>query len=290
MPDLVLDSAPDLRRILVRAPLRRGSGADAVPDVRLVRRDARVDPNHLAAYAALCGFVLGDAAPVTYPHLLVSPLQMALMSRPDFPLPMVGLVHLVNTIYQARPVTSQESLTLAVQAANLRAHAKGRQVDLVSSIEVAGEQVWSSTSTYLSRGDHPATRVPAGEQPMADTSALAGSPGGTVWRLPADTGRRYAAVSGDWNPIHLHALTARPLGFPTAIAHGMYTYSRAMADLSPRVATRGVTSTVWFAKPVRLPATVRQRSVIEPGRTRTLLSDRTGTIEHAVIESRWERG
>ena len=44
-------------------------------------------------------------------------------------------------------------------------------------------------------------------------------PGGPQWRLSGDLGRRYAAVSGDHNPIHLYPLTAKALGFPRQIAH-----------------------------------------------------------------------
>ena len=40
----------------------------------------------------------------------------------------------------------------------------------------------------------------------------------TRWRLPADQGRRYAAVSGDYNPIHLYGWAARPFGFKQPIA------------------------------------------------------------------------
>ena len=38
-----------------------------------------------------------------------------------------------------------------------------------------------------------------------------------------DTGRRYAAISGDYNPIHLSTISAKMFGFKTAIAHGMWT-------------------------------------------------------------------
>jgi acyl dehydratase len=62
-------------------------------------------------------------------------------------------------------------------------------------------------------------------------------------------------VSGDVNPIHLHALTARALGFPRAIAHGMWTAARTLAALGASTAGPS-TSHVWFAKPVLLPSTV----------------------------------
>ena len=76
--------------------------------------------------------------------------------------------------------------------------------------------------------------------------------------LAGDVGRRYAAVSGDRNPIHLSALSAKALGFPRAIAHGMYTAARALADVG---AGRGDAFdwSVEFAKPVLLPGTVTVR-------------------------------
>ena len=77
----------------------------------------------------------------------------------------------------------------------------------------------------------------------------------TTWKVPGDTGRRYAAVSGDRNPIHLYALTAKPFGFPRAIAHGLWTKARAVAALEARLPDAfGVD--VEFRKPVLLPTTV----------------------------------
>jgi acyl dehydratase len=62
-------------------------------------------------------------------------------------------------------------------------------------------------------------------------------------------------VAGDVNPIHLHALPAKAMGFPRAIAHGMWTAARTLAALEPR-GNDTSTSHVWFAKPVFLPSTV----------------------------------
>ena len=50
-----------------------------------------------------------------------------------------------------------------------------------------------------------------------------------------DIGRRYGAVSGDRNPIHLYPLTARLFGFRRAIAHGMWTKARCLAALEGRL-------------------------------------------------------
>jgi acyl dehydratase len=109
-----------------------------------------------------------------------------------------------------------------------------------------------SNSEPRSREDGPT----APESPQGDEQ----------WRLAGDLGRRYAAVSGDRNPIHLHPLTARPLGFPRAIAHGMWTKARCLAALQDAHADlrQGAFAIeVSFRRAILLPATVRFDSVAE---------------------------
>lgn len=282
-PDTVLSSLPDLRRLYATAAFHRGDDRDTLPDERLAVGGIRVEAAPLADYSRLCGFGLAGTLPLTYPHLLGFPLQMKVMAGNGFPLPLLGAVHVENVITSRRPLHFGDRLDLRVWAQQLRPHRRGRQVDLVTEVSVSGEIAWQEVSTYLARGaEHP--DVVGGLAPSLGGGEPASGP---VWRLAADAGRRYAAVSGDWNPIHLSALTARPLGFPTAIAHGMFTYARVVAALAPRLPVAGLTSHVWFRKPVRLPSTVRLRSSIEPQHTLTRLESGSGEVEHAVVEHRW---
>lgn len=282
--EITLDGAPDLRRIYATAALRRGNTSDTLPDVRYSRAGIRLEVDDVVAYARVCRFPVTGTLPPTYPHLVAFPLQMSVMSGDRFPLPLLGAVHVENRIEVVRPVDVDEPLDVSVWAQDLRPHRRGRQVDLVSEVGVRGEVVWRGVSTYLSRGaEHP--DVESAEPPS--TEALDGVGGGPVWRLGEGTGRSYASVSGDWNPIHVHALTARPLGFPTAIAHGMYSYARVLASLGPRLPAAGLSSRVWFRKPVRLPSTVRLRTAFEPSRALSVLESVKGDIEHAVVENTW---
>jgi acyl dehydratase len=75
------------------------------------------------------------------------------------------------------------------------------------------------------------------------------------WHLPGDLGRRYGAVSGDRNPIHTHALSAKLFGFPRAIAHGMWSLAHCLAALEGPLPDR-FTIDVRFGRPILLPATV----------------------------------
>jgi acyl dehydratase len=235
---------------LVRSlPGVRHEGSDA-PDLTLVREGVRTDPNHLADYAALCAFRLTDTLPVTYPHIAAFGLQLALITDAAFPFAPMGTVHVANTITAHRPLHTKETYDVRVHATHLRSHAKGRLIDLISVASVAGDPVWEETTTLLGRGSG---RPDATDDlPLRDAMAPEGP---SRWRVAADVGRRYAAVSGDRNPIHLYGLTARAFGFPRQIAHGMWTKARCLAALQGRIPDALVVQ-VAFRRPVLLPTTV----------------------------------
>jgi acyl dehydratase len=103
--------------------------------------------------------------------------------------------------------------------------------------------------------------------------------------VPGDIGRRYAGVSGDRNPIHLHALTARAFGFPSAIAHGMWTLARSLATLDGRLGERH-NSEVEFRAPLRIPGRARLRLAGEDGTWRAALESPDGEHRHLDLQVR----
>lgn len=210
--------------------------------------EVRVDVDHLIRYARVCGFTVTGALPATYPHVLGFASGLALMAGRSFPFRLPGLVHVRQQITVRRPVAVTEPLTVRVRAERLAPHRRGATVDLVTDVLADDELVWSGRSTYLRRGA-PAPGEPAAEErlePVPPTAFL---------DLPRDLGRRYAAVSGDRNPIHLSALTARPFGFSTAIAHGMWSAARCLAALGGRLPD-AYTADFRFVRPVRIPGRV----------------------------------
>ncbi|MET7501657.1 MaoC/PaaZ C-terminal domain-containing protein [Streptomyces microflavus] len=261
-----------LVRGAVTSPFKHpGRPGATLPTDRLTLLAAPAAPGALATYRRICGFPRSaprpgsgpgsgswpDASsgsssgplPLTYPHVLAFPLAMRLMTARRFPLPVVGLVHTWIEIVARRPVQSDETLELTVYAEELTPHRRGTEVTMVTEARVAGALVWESRSGYLSR--HATTA--AGSTREADGSPTL--PAVAEWRLPGDLGRRYGAVSGDRNPIHLHPLTARLFGFPRAIAHGMWTVARCLAEADGQTGEiRSVRAD--FRAPVLLPATV----------------------------------
>jgi MaoC dehydratase-like protein len=228
-----------------------GGGAAEIPtDLELELADVAIDPVHLAAYAKVCGFRLRDELPATYLHVVAFPLHMALMSDGRFPFGAVGLIHLKNRIVQNRPVRLDERVTLRLHATPLEPHPRGRAFTIVSEARAGDELVWSDETTILRRepGTGNGARGARDETPEPPSASA-------QWRLPGDLGRRYAAVSGDRNPIHMHDVAAKLLGFPHTIAHGMWTKARCLAELENRL-PRAFAVEARFRKPVLLPSTV----------------------------------
>lgn len=222
-----------------------------LPDETLVATGVRPGAAHLTAYQHFVGEPALDGLPAGFVHVLTFPLATALMVRPGYPLPVLGMVHLANRITQHRPTRLGEELTIAVHAEDLRAHRKGTAVDIVAQVDTGGDVVWRGVSTYLAKG----VRLADGDADDAPRPVFEPPSQTGVWRLGRDTGRRYADVSGDRNPIHTSRVAARAFGFPRPIAHGMYTAARALADVG-RVRGDAFTWDVEFARPVLLPATV----------------------------------
>ncbi len=279
MTTRTLDSPPSILPLYARAaaplipgasllPFVPGRGKD-VPDLELSLADVRPDPKAVAAYAKVCGFSLRDNLPPTYPHVLAFPLHMAVMADGSFPFGAVGLVHVENRIVQHRPISIDEELKLVVRPTPLQPHKRGQTFSLLTEAWVGRQKAWESTTTILRRsGSKTAVEVstamrnkarPRGEEGGSgendDPDAKADLTPSAEWRLGGDLGRRYAAVSGDRNPIHMHSLTAKPLGFPSAIAHGMWTKARCLAALEGRLPDAFAIE-VRFRKPIRLPGKV----------------------------------
>ena len=231
-----------------------GRGGD-IPQIELKLPDVVADPEAVAAYAKVCGFSLRGTLPATYPHVQAFPLHMALMADGGFPFGAVGLVHVENRIVQHRPIGIGEQITLRVHGTKLEPHPKGRTFSIVTEARAGREKVWEGVSTMLRRGGGSGESEPrkgAGSR-NGDGDA---PPTASEWRLGGDLGRRYASVSGDRNPIHMHALTAKPLGFPRAIAHGMWTKARCIAALESKLPD-AFEASVSFRRPILLPGTVQ---------------------------------
>jgi hypothetical protein len=261
MTTRALTTAPCTARLFARAALPLVPGASLlpfvpghgkrIPDLELTLAGVEIDARHLADYDHVCGFTLRDTLPPTYLHVLAFPLHLALMTDSSFPFPAIGLVHLANRITVHRPARIDETFDLRVTATPIESHPKGRTFTIVSTATVDGQLVWEDHSTMLRRGGG-STGADADRAGGATGPARSSARAQAQWRLSGDLGRRYAAVSKDRNPIHLHPATAKLFGFNRPIAHGMWTKAACLAALEPSLPD-AYTVDVSFRKPVFLP-------------------------------------
>jgi acyl dehydratase len=295
MASRTLNSSPSVLPSFARAaasmipgasflPFVPGRGKE-IPDIELRLAGVRPERENVAAYAKVCGFTLREQLPPAYPHVLAFPMHMAAMADGRFPFGAVGLVHIENRIVQHRPIGLDEELEIRVRTTPLEVHPRGRAFSIVSEALVGGELVWEDVSRFLRRGGgsqsglegasasgseagsaeaearastatpRGSTGKPGGESPAGGPVSETDLPATAEWKLPGDLGRRYAGVSGDRNPIHMHSLLAKPLGFPRAIAHGMWTKARCLAALENRLPD-AFSVEARFRKPILLPARV----------------------------------
>lgn len=245
-----LDTTAALSGLYLRAARKRKISGGTLPGTGL-RCYLEVQPQRLEAYRKLCHFSDDGRLPPTYPHVMAFALQLQLLTDPHFPFPLLGLVHLHNSIRVVRPLGGISRLRFSVHVDNLQPHEKGGTFDLISEAEDGLGLLWSETSRMLCRGlkleGDPATD----EAPASETLSEL-----TRWYADNDIGRRYARVCGDYNPIHLSAASARLFGFPTAIAHGMWSKAMTLAALRGHLPASGYEIAVDFLKPVRLPSEV----------------------------------
>ena len=231
------------------ASLRRRGAAGELDPVPLLRPGVTLDAARIHAYAQVCGFGERSGVPLTYPHLLAFPLHMAALLAPSFPFPVIGLVHLENTVIQHAKLDSCDRLDVTAGSGDWIAHEKGQAFTMETRIARGGQIVWESSSLYLRLGVRtpkgaPYQGLPADEAPLATVRRI---------DLPASLGRRYARVSGDSNPIHTSVIAARLFGFRRPIAHGMWTKARALAQILPNAPIERAQVRVAFKTPAFLP-------------------------------------
>lgn len=222
---------------------------DGLPDRTVHVTDLRIDAANVAAYAHVTGLRFGDTVPLTYPFALTFPTVMSLVTGFDFPFPAMGSVHIENQITQYRPIAVSDTLDVAVHAENLREHRKGLLVDIVTEVKIGNDVAWHQITTFL----HQQRTSLSGEPRPEPAKAPKLPPPNAVLSISPGQIRSYAAIGGDHNPIHTNSLGAKLFGFPTVIAHGMYSAAAVLGNIEGQLPD-AVAYHVKFGKPVLLPA------------------------------------
>jgi acyl dehydratase len=222
---------------------------DTLPDRTITVDELAIDPANVAAYANVTGLRFGDAVPLTYPFALTFPTVMSLVTGFDFPFAAMGSVHIENHITQYRPILVTDAVSVRVHAENLREHRRGLLVDILTDVNVGNQTAWHQVTTFLHQ-----QRTSLSDEPKPPQKKLPKpGPPNAVLRITPGQIRHYASVGGDHNPIHTNPIAAKLFGFPTVIAHGMFSAAAVLANIEGQLPD-AVKYSVRFSKPVVLPA------------------------------------
>ncbi len=206
---------------------------------------------------AFPGFV--SDVPLTLMYCLAQRVHLAQMLGDEFPWPAPGLVHVSNELEQHADIELNK--TFHIQA-HIKLPARGPKVSprrlrplFTVTFLQDDKPIVTCKSEYQVMPK--ASNKPAkpreqkqGQRPSDDWQAV------TEWQLDATSGRNYARLSGDFNPIHLHPLLSRWFGFEKPIIHGMYMAGRAQAEIEKKHGKAVQRIDVTFKRPVPLPATI----------------------------------
>lgn len=249
--------------LLLRATLKRPRGGALETTPAPIRAHCAidpVDPAHVARYKSALGF-RGEAIPVTYYYLLAQRAHLLAMLEDAFPLRVAGMIHVANELVEHAPLATGRSVAIDTVIDIQPPAASGAIHCVLTSIATQdGITVFTCTSRYLKPRGRPGRK--ARTPPAAATAApnpLAS------WRLASSDGRKYAAISGDWNPIHLWNWSARLMGLRQPIIHGMHTVGKACAGLEAATGRHIVSISARFKAPIPLGAVAYLESRVETG-------------------------
>jgi len=243
---------PIYRRVLFqRRPGLKGGAA--IPELAAKWPGAKADQAAVQAYREACAFEADGRLPITYPHVLTSAMHLSLISHPEFPLSALGSVHSRNHILQHYAIDETAAMDLYCRIAESRVVKQGMEFDITTEVDVEGSRAWESVSTYLIRGKYGEPQEPP------EWTRLPGLPDGDLvaeWPVPKGMGKRYAKITGDYNPIHVSKLLAKIFGFRRDIIHGMWSAAKCLTALPPLAADHPLRFDAAFKGPVFMESTV----------------------------------
>ncbi|MEP1447066.1 MAG: MaoC/PaaZ C-terminal domain-containing protein [Paraglaciecola sp.] len=220
-------------------------------------KDIVLKEKHVRDFHQVVGWEIGDDyLHPCYLHSVAFPLHMMLLLEPDFPFPLLGLVHINNQITQIRPMRVGERLSVNSHFGHLEIHPKGWLFSINVAFHIEAEVVWKSESTNLFLCKH----EPQVESFVQQPSDISSWDIKSNWQLKGNLGRRYAKVSGDFNPIHVSKWTAKLFGFKQHIIHGMWTKSYCLSELqkvNSTIFNQGFVANIAFKQPLYLPNQVQ---------------------------------
>jgi acyl dehydratase len=276
---------PAYARVLLSKKPYVAQPGTVIEPVEIEARRVVLSAAHLQRYRAVCSVPDDAGLPPAYLHIVAMPMHMQLFICRNFPVKVLGLIHLRNTIRVLHPVDQRAPLRLTVHFDTLRLTDFGQEYDFATRYEQNGVVVWEEVSTMFARGN---TAPKEGAKRPGIERANLPETGVSTQTLDVkdNTGWNYARVSGDFNPIHLTARTAQMFGFKQVVAHGMWSLGRCLAAAAAHLPQGGMQVDTQFKLPVYIPSQVLSRTWIASETVEIAMCTMRGDRLHLAMQVR----
>ncbi|MBC8439921.1 MAG: hypothetical protein H8D87_09560 [Deltaproteobacteria bacterium] len=259
VPETIVEikKCPSMGSVFLKAflisPFRSNTIKDdvIVKKTRIILKNYLPDKELIKNYRIVCGFSKDrpEIIPISYLQTIFTGLLGKFITSPFFPISPLGLIHIFQSFEQKRPVSTDEILDLACTLDSIKKTGKGIETGFTLEVRSQGKLVWQGISVFF-------TRSPVKKKKTVEKKEETFLEKKETILVPAGTGRKYANVSGDYNPHHLYTVLARLFGFKRAIAHGMWSLARVVASLDKKF---GIHDSAFveasFKLPIFMPAT-----------------------------------
>ena len=214
--------APSIASAMAKAIFLRRKGFKAetgMPNINASWYGVQADQGALKEYCTTLDLEFGSTLPVLYPHVMAGGMHMHMLTHKVFPIGLLGAVHLKNTIRQNKAINIDDKMDIHAQMGGFRLTAKGVEFDFMTQVKISDEVVWEETSIYFMAGKFGGKENPSHENSF-ELASLDNMTDVATWSVPKNRGKKYARISGDYNPIHTSKHLAKLFGFKRDIAHG----------------------------------------------------------------------
>lgn len=265
---LEFNEKPGIAGPMFKALFTSRKGFDAkvgLPDIKATWKKANVDPVALQEYLGVLGMAESTTLPVLYPHVMAGAMHMHMLTHKAFPIKLLGALHLKNSIKQHQAIPVDADFDLESQMKGFRLVEKGVEFDFDTQLVSNGQTLWEETTTYFMAGRFGGKENPSSEKSF-DLAAIENGQAESEWFIPADRGKVYAKITGDYNPIHTSKHLAKLFGFKRDIAHGFGVLAQAIEQTFKSAIFENAQVDVIFKGPVFLESDVRVQREGDSGR------------------------
>ena len=228
-----------------------------LPNIKASWNGAKADLDNFNKYLKCCSLEDREALNILYPHVIASRMHMNMLTRREFPIKLLGMLHLRNHIIQHQKISLSETFDVETEVTSHRIGKKGLEFDVTTILTQENERLWEQISTYFVRGKF-GTEDPVSS--LAKISTLTDGEQIKKWRIAKNLGKQYAKIVDDYNPIHMSALAAKLFGLKRDIAHGFCILATSLDSLPSLSSEESVRFDVFFKGPVFLGSQINLRN------------------------------